>query len=252
MLAKDTAVVPPGNFLSRWEPRLKLLGMCCLVFAFAAVQDIWLLPLMLTITLIVFILSSLPASYLASRMRLPGLFLLVMALVIPFFSGDTVLVKLGPLSLKQEGSLTMLLIAVKFFSIITVAAVLFASANISVLVGAMRNMGMPSLLADMLIFTHRYIYQLAEDIQRARTAARLRGTRLRSPRFIRTTAYIVGSLLVRSHEQAERVLQAMTLRGYGNREAVARKRKPHTADLLAFSVCAALAAGLLLLQVFVF
>ncbi|MFW6114103.1 MAG: cobalt ECF transporter T component CbiQ, partial [Actinomycetota bacterium] len=227
-------------------------GICFLVFAFAAVREIWLVPLMLAITLIVFILSSLPVSYLASRLKLPGFFLLVMALIIPFFSGETVLVSLGPLSLKQEGSATMFLIAVKFFCIITVATVLFASANISVLAGAMRNMGMPSLLADMLLFTHRYIYQLAEDIQRARTASRLRGARLRSVRSTRTTAYIVGSLLVRSHDQAERVLQAMTLRGYGNREAVARKTKPRTGDLLAFASCAALAAGLMLLQVFVF
>jgi cobalt/nickel transport system permease protein len=252
MVGEGTALVPPGNFLSRWEPRLKLLGMLFLVFAFAAVQDMWLLPLMLAIAMAIFILSTLPASYLASRMKLPGLFLLAMALVIPFFSGDTVLLKLGPLSLRQEGSLNMLLIAAKFFSIITVATVLFASTPIARLVGAMRAMGLPSLLADMLLFTHRYIHQLAADIQRARTAARLRGARIKSLRSIRTMAYIVGSLLVRSHDQAERVFQAMTLRGYGNREVALRKRKPRAVDLLAFTACGTLAAGLMLLQVFVF
>ncbi|MDY6796642.1 MAG: cobalt ECF transporter T component CbiQ [Actinomycetota bacterium] len=251
MISEDVASVAPGNPLSRWEPRVKLIGIMCLAFAFAAVQDIELLPLMLCAALLAFVLSSLPASYLARRMRLPGIFLLAMALVLPFFSGSTVLVQLGPISLKQEGSLLMVMIAVKFFCIIAVAAVLFASTPMTKLIGAMRSLGLPSLLGDMLLFTYRYIYQLAADIQRARTAARLRGTRIRSFRSIRTTAYIVGSLIARSHEQAERVFQAMTLRGYGRQDVTYAKTKPQAVDLLACATCIALAATLVLLPVFV-
>lgn len=252
MIREDVVSVPPGNFFSRWEPRAKLIGILCLAFAFSAIEDIKLLPLMLGVTVLVFALSSLPVSYLVNRMRLPGLFLLAMALVLPFFSGNTVLVQLGPISLKQEGSLTIVMIAAKLLCIIAVVAVLFASTPMTNLVGAMRSLGLPSLLGDMLLFTHRYIYQLAADFQRARTAARLRGTRIRSLRSIRTMAYIVGSLLVRSHEQAERVFQAMTLRGYGRHDVVSRKTAPRAVDLLACATCVAIAAGLVLLQVIIF
>jgi len=252
LIREDVVSVPPGNFLYRWEPRVKVIGILCLAFGFAVVQDIRLLPLMLGIALLVFALSSLPVSYLANRMRFPGLFLLAMALVLPFFSGNTVLVQMGPISLKQEGSLYMVMIAARLFCIIAVVAVLFASTPMTELVEAMRSLGLPSLLGDMLLFTHRYIYQLAADLQRARTAARLRGTRIRSLRSVRTMAYIVGSLLVRSHEQAERVFQAMTLRGYGRRDVVSRKTAPRAVDLLAGATCVAMAAGLVLLQLLIF
>jgi cobalt/nickel transport system permease protein len=175
-----------------------------------------------------------------------------MALVLPFFAGNTVLIELGPFSIKQEGSLNLLIIAAKFLCIITVATVLFASTPMTELVEGMRSLGLPSLLGDMLLFTHRYIHQLSKDFERARTAARLRGTRMKSLRSLRTTAYIVGSLLVRSHEQAERVFQAMTLRGYGRQDASPRKTRPGAADVLACVSCVIVAAGLVLIQYVLF
>ena len=185
-------------------------------------------------------------------MKLPGLFLLTLALMLPLFAGTTVLVQLGPVSLKKEGCSSLVMIAVRFFCIIALATVLFASVTMAELVGSMRALGLPSLLGDMLLFTHRYIYQLAADYQRARTAARLRGTRMRSLSSIRTTAYIVGSLLVRSHEKAARVYQSMTLRGYGQQDAAPRKTAPRAVDLIALAACLAVAAGMVLLQYLVF
>lgn len=252
MIGEAVSSVPTGRFLSRWEPRAKLIGILLLAFAFATVQDLWLLLLMLGITLVVFALSSLPVSYLAGRMKVPGLFLLVMALVLPFFAGTTVLFRLGPVSIKQEGCLSLLTISARFLCIIVLVTVLFASTPMAELVESMRALGLPSLLGDMLLFTHRYIYQLAADFQRASTAARLRGTRMKSFRSIRTTAYIVGSLLVRSHEKAERVYQAMTLRGYGRQDIPPRKSAPRAVDLAALSACLVVAVGLVLLQYLVF
>ncbi len=251
MIGEAVVTVPRENFFFRWETRLKLIGAMLLVFAFAAAGDIRMVPVMVACALLVFIMASLPFSFLVSRLKVPGFFLLVMALVIPFFSGTTVLLSLGPVSLKQEGCIQMLLIAAKFFCIITVLAVLFASTPISAMVAAMRSLGLPLLLADMLMFTYRYIFQLTDDFRRARTAARLRGVRVKSMSSIRSVSYIVGSLLVRSQAQAERVFRAMTLRGYGNRESYQRNRKPGAGDIMAFSLCLLLSAGIVLVQVLV-
>lgn len=246
MIARATPAAPASASLVRWEARLKLIGLLCLIFAFAGVQDIRILPVMLVAAFAVYRLSGLPFAYLASRMKVPGVFLIVLAVVLPLFSGETVIAQLGPLALRLEGTIAFVSIAARFASIITVATVLFATTPMPTLVRAMSALGLPPLLGDMLLFTYRYIFQLAEDLRRARTAARLRGVNLRSARSIKTTAYIIGSLLVRSNWQAERVLAAMTLRGYGASRTRDSRQAPQVRDFAGLAACVALAGVLLL------
>ncbi|MEW5784521.1 MAG: cobalt ECF transporter T component CbiQ [Bacillota bacterium] len=239
-----------SSIIHRWETRHKLLGFAALIFGFAFVRDLRLLPLILVASCLIYYLAALPFSYLFSRMRLPGFFLLVLAVILPFGSGETTITELGPLALKLEGSLNLLLIAVKFISILTLSVVLFASTPLTGLVGAMRSLGVPSLPAEMLLFTHRYIFQLADDLRRTRIAANLRGFKGKSLFSLKTLAYIVGTLLVRSHVQSERVFQAMTLRGYGRETVQIAMAAPGLSDRLALAGGLALAASLILAQAF--
>ncbi len=250
MLDRARTLAPGSNSLSGWETRVKLIGLLCLVFAFAAVRDLRLLPLMVITALATYRLTALPLSYLISRMKVPGVFLLAMAVVLPLFSGETVLLQLGPLALRLEGTLAFISIAARFFSIITVVTVLFATTPMPTLVRAMSSLGLPQLLGDMLLFTYRYIFQLADDLHRARTAARLRGAHFGSIRSIKTTAHIFGSLLVRSHWQAERVLAAMTLRGYGATRVDISRRAPGPGDVAALAACVTLAGIFVVTQAF--
>jgi len=246
MIARATPATPASASLVRWEARLKLIGLLCLIFAFAGVRDLRILPVMLVTAFVVYRLSSLPLAYLISRIKVPGVFLIVLAVALPLFSGETVIAQLGPMALRLEGTMAFMSIAARFVSIITVATVLFATTPMPTLVRAMSSLGLPSLLGDMLLFTYRYIFQLAEDFRRARTAARLRGADLGSIRSIKTIAYIIGSLLVRSNWQAERVLAAMTLRGYGESRARAPRHSPQVRDFIGLVACVAVAGVLLI------
>ena len=246
MLARATMTGASATSLARWETRVELVGLLALVFAFAGVGDVRLLPVMLAIAGIIYRLSSLPFSYLVSRFKVPGVFLIALAVVLPLFSGETVIAQLGPVALRLEGTLAFVSIAARFASIITVVTVLFATTPMPTLVRAMGALGLPSLLGDMLLFTYRYIFQLADDLARARTAARLRGAKFGSVTSIKTTAYIVGSLLVRSNWQAERVLAAMTLRGYGTTRMRSAHHAPRVRDVAGLAACVTMAAALLL------
>jgi len=237
-----------GSLLSRWEARLKLPGLLILIFSFAIVQDLRLLvPLVVTAAFIYF-LSGLPLKYLLHRLKLPGFFLLVLAIILPFWSGQTVLWQFGPLALRLEGLLGLLLIAIKFIGILTVAVALFATTPLAQVTVALRSLGIPWLLTDLLLFTYRFIFQLARDLQRMRTAARLRGFVGSSLFSLKTLANITGSMLVRSHAQSERVFQAMTLRGYGNASLPLPAFQPVLSDFLLLSFALLLATGFVLAQ----
>lgn len=250
MMVPDTSQIPASNLLRRWEARHKLIGIMALIFSFAFIRDLYLLPMVVVITLIIYSAAQLSLAYYWSRIRLPGIFLLVMALVLPFGAGNTVLAQFGPLSLKLEGLLAVLLISVKFLCIFALVLILFAGTPFHKMISALRGLGLPALLTEMIIFTNRYIYQLAGDLHKTQVAAGLRGFRGHSLPALKTLSHIVGTLLVRSYDQAERVFQAMTLRGYGEKSLSNSLDRPGNGDRLALAGFLLLALLIIALQIY--
>lgn len=238
--------------LHRWEPRCKLVGLMSLIFAFSYVQDLRLLPVMLAVTAVLFAFSGLPLSFLSRRLRAPGAFLMIAALILPFYSGSTVLWRIGPLALRQEGCLQAVSLVARFVSILTTGLLLFGTGPFLTSVKAMRALGLPSLLADMTLFSYRYIYVIGDDLQTMETAMGLRGFRLRRPsgRALTTLASLAGSILVRSYERSERVHKAMVLRGYGQASRPRWESAISAYDVIALVAVLILAAGFVAMETF--
>ncbi|OQY19745.1 MAG: cobalt ECF transporter T component CbiQ [Chloroflexi bacterium] len=231
--------------LHQWEPRCRLVGLVTLIFAFSFVQDLRLLPAMLAVTLALYAVSRLPLSYLLTRLRAPGFFLLLVAVLLPFLSGSTVILRIGPLALRQEGCLDLALVVVKFVSILTTGLVLFGSAPFLTTVKAMRALGLPPTLADMTLFSYRYLYEIGDDLETMETAMGLRGFRARRPsgRALGVLASLAGSILVRSYEQSERIYKAMILRGYGRAPRPRDEFQTHPCDAVALGGVLLVAVG---------
>jgi len=232
--------------LHRWDARYKLVGLGVIIFGFAFGQDPRLLPPMLLVTLAIFWLSKMPFGYLASRLRYPGVFLLTVAILLPLFSGQTVLVSLGPLAVRLEGLRLMLVVVTKFVCILTLSIVLFGSAPFLTSIKAIRALGLPPLLADMTLLSYRYIFETGNDLRQMQIAMRLRGFRLKGydRRSLNQVAAMAGTLLIRSFEQSERVYHAMTLRGYGHTPPAALAREFQAVPADALAMLAAGAVGL--------
>lgn len=231
--------------LHRWELRCKLIGFIVLIFAFSYVRDLLLLPVMVAVTAAIYILSRLPVSFILNRLRYPSVFLLVIILVLPFVSGQTIILNLGPLDLRQEGLLSVLLIAVRFLSILVIGLVLFGTAPFLNTIKAMRALGLPSIMADMVLLAFRYLHEIGSDLRKMQTAARLRGFHHHglSLRGLSVPAWLGGSLLVRSYERSEWVYKAMLLRGYGQAGYFGKESKIRTRDIVILVVFLVAAAG---------
>lgn len=237
--------------MHRWEPRCKLVGLAALIFAFSFVRDLRLLPAMLAVTAGLYGVSRIPLAFLLTRLRAPGFFIVVVAILLPFLSGVTVIVRIGPLILWREGVLALILIIVKFVSILTVSLILFGTAPFLTTIKAMRALGLPPILADMTLLAYRYLYEIGDDLETMRTAMGLRGFQVRrlSGRVLGALAALAGSVLVRSYEQSERVYKAMALRGYGRaarpREEVAARPR----DVTALGGALLVAAGFVVVEI---
>lgn len=236
--------------IHRWHPRMKMAGLMALVLAFSAVQDLRLIPCMLFLTALLYTLSKLPARFLTERLRYPGVFLLIVAVLLPFFTGETVLLDLGPVHVTQEGTLALVRIASKFLAILTTGLVLFGTSPFLVNIKALRGLGVPAILADMALLAYRYLFEIGSDLTTMQRAARLRG--LKSSRLhlraLQTLASLVGSLLVRSYEQAERIYKAMRLRGYGRGGQNPQTEGAQLQDGLYLALALTVAAGMALAE----
>jgi len=231
--------------LHHWEPRYKLIGLMALIFAFSFVRDLRMLLAMVVATVVIYIISRLPVSFILKRLRYPSFFLLVVVLILPFLSGQTIIMSIGPLDVRQEGLITVFLIAIRFLSILTIGLILFGTAPFLTTIKAMRALGLPAILADMILLTFRYLHEIGSDLQRMQTSMKLRGFHQRrfSLRDLRIPAWLSGSILVHSYEQSEWVYKAMILRGYGHIQHPRDEFQTHARDVITLGIFLLIAAG---------
>ena len=203
-----------------WQQSHKMIGLLSLIFAFAFVQNVWLLPIMVAITGILFSLSRIPLSFLIKRLRYPSWFILAVVIFLPFISGENIVFQLGNLAIKEEGCWQALLISVRFFCILTISLVLFGTAPFLSSIKAMRSLGLPRVIVDMSLLSYRYLEELSDTLTTMQRAMKLRGFNGNgfTRRNLKVFAQLTGSILIRSYERSLRIYQAMILRGYGSEQ----------------------------------
>lgn len=231
--------------IHRWQQNYKIVGLLSLIFAFAFVQKIWLLPIMLVITGILFTLAKIPLSFLIKRLRYPSWFILAVVIFLPFVSGETTIFQLGHLTIRQEGCWQALLISVRFFCILTISLVLFGTAPFLSSIKAMRSLGLPRVIVDMSLLSYRYLEELSDTLMTMQQAMKLRGFKPKgfTQRNLRVFAQLTGSILIRSYERSLRIYQAMILRGYGSQSTPQKKQsKPKITKSNSYSILATLIA----------
>lgn len=205
------------SLIHRWEQRSKLVALLALIFAFALCDHVVLIVPMLMITAILYRLSRLPLKFLLHRLRYPGLFIAAAACLLPFASTGNVWFTVGPVAVKWEGVMALLLIAGRFLAILTISVILFSTAPFVTTIRALRSLRLPGIVADMTLLALRYVEEFAQTKAEMERAMRLRGFRVKrwSLTSLRVLSGLAGSLLIRSYNRSERIYQAMRLRGYG-------------------------------------
>jgi cobalt/nickel transport system permease protein len=89
--------------------------------------------------------------------------------------------------------------------------------------GVLRRLRTPEVFIASLAFMHRYVIVLWEELQRLKTARRARSGRTTLFRTWITSAQLIGELLIRAWDRAERVHRAMLARG-GHPQQLSRSR----------------------------
>ena len=218
-MAAIAAPFAAGNSLiHRLDPRIRLLAALVLTvpMAFLHHQNAALAGLASGFLLI--LLARLPLAKVLARLVVVNVFILFLWVFIPFSLPGTELFAWGPFAATTQGVDLALLITIKSNAIVLALMALLGTISVQDLGPAMQRLKIPAKLCHILLFTYRYVFVIHQEYVTMRQAMRARGFKPKTDKHTyRSYAWLIGMLLVKSWDRAERVYDAMRCRGFRNR-----------------------------------
>jgi len=204
--------------LHRSDPRVRILAAAALALAIAVGRSLPVAGAALCLGLGLALLARLPFRGALLRLAAANVFVLFIWLVTPFTTPGAPVLELGPLQASRQGLELSLLVTLKCNAIMLTLLALVATSPLPALGHALQRLRVPPALCWLLLFTYRYIFTIGQEYLRLWRAARLRCFAPRTNlHTYRTYANLVGMTLVKSWNRAQRVQQAMALRGFEGR-----------------------------------
>lgn len=156
-------------------------------------------------------LAGLPPVFILKKITMLCPFVLAVGIFNPVFDRE-VLLQLGPLGI-SGGWISFASIFIR--SILTVGSgfVLVGVTGFTAVCQALEQLGMPQVFAVQLLFLYRYIFVLTEESARASRARELRSCGKKG-QGISSFSSLIGHLLIRTWQRAERIHMAMLARGF--------------------------------------
>ena len=204
-----------SSIIHRLDPRPRVVVALVFTVLLAVAQRWGVVGAGLCLSAGACILARLPLPPLLKRLAGINLFLLILALVLPFSGPPPDVFSIGPLSYSQAGSLEVLRIVVKCNAILLGLTSLLSTMEVVELGHALNHLHVPRKLAHLFLFMIRYIDLIHHEYTRLRKAMRVRCFRPGMDQHTyRTVGHLIGMLLVRSFDRSERIIAAMKCRGY--------------------------------------
>ncbi|NMD71086.1 cobalt ECF transporter T component CbiQ [Bacillus sp. DNRA2] len=221
------------SFIHKLHPLIKLLTTIVFlvtVVSFQKTEIIRLIPFFFY-PILIFTLAEIPLLPILKRVLLVAPFIIGIGIFNPMFDQHSVFI-LG-IEIAQ-GWLTFISLCVKGLLTVTASLLLIATTGMERIAAALRTLKVPKLFVMQLLLTYRYISVLIEEVGRM-----LRAYSLRAPgqKGIERNAWgpFAGQLILRTFERAQRVYQAMNLRGFTGEYYTGTSAKFGMKDLVYFA-----------------
>lgn len=156
-------------------------------------------------------LAGLPPLFILRKITLICPFVLAVGIFNPVFDRE-ILLQLGPLGI-SGGWISFASITVRSFLTVGAAFILVGVTGFTAVCQALERLGMPQVFAVQLLFLYRYIFVLTEESGRASRARELRSCGKKG-QGIGSFGFLIGHLLLRTWQRAERIHMAMLARGF--------------------------------------
>lgn len=230
--------------IDRLDPRTRVLATAAFAVAVAVQDDPMRLAVALGAAVALLVAARLPGRLVLRRVAALETLVLLVVATVPFTLPGEAVARLGPLTATDAGLARALVVALRANAVALALLALLGGLDATRFGRALAQLRAPASLVTVLAFATRYLSVLEREWSRVAEGMRARGFRPRSDRHTyRALGYVVGAMVVRAFERADRVLDAMRCRGFDGRfPATPERRYPRREGALLAAVAAALAA----------
>ena len=184
---------------------------------------------------------------LCQNLLVANFFVLFVWLTVPWTMPGTALWNPGPVCFTYEGVELSLRVTIKCNAILLSFLTFMADMEPAGLGCALERLHVPAKLVFLILLTARYVHVIGDEWKRLKTAAALRGFVPGSNMHTyKTLASMLGLTLVNSMDRAQRVYEAMLLRGFAGHFHMLEESRPRGADRVLVLVCLIVLLALLL------
>ncbi|NLE67944.1 MAG: cobalt ECF transporter T component CbiQ [Lentisphaerae bacterium] len=178
-------------------------------------------------------LGRIPMRYLARKILIAAPFALLIGVFNPLLDREPV-TAIGSVAI-SGGWLSFGSIMFRFLLTVGAALALVACTGMNRLGAALERLGVPRVFVVQLLFLHRYLFVVSDQAAKMKRSAVMRS----SGRPLRLSVYasMIGHLLIRSMDRAERVYRAMVARGFDGEVRILRPSSFGWPDTLFVAAC---------------
>ncbi len=206
LAGQDTAV-------HRLDPRAKLITTVVFIATVVSFGKYEISALIPFVFYPVYLLAAgnLPLAYILRKILLVSPFAVLVGIFNPLLDQDTIMM-IGDLSI-TGGWVSFASILVRFTLTVGAAMTLVAVTGFNAVCMALEKLGAPRFFALQLLFLYRYLFVLVDEAGRM---VRARSLRVFDRKGMNITAYgsLLGHLLLRTLNRAQRIHSAMWCRGF--------------------------------------
>jgi cobalt/nickel transport system permease protein len=211
----DNAFTDGASLIHRFDPRFKIIAAAAFSIVIAVCSR-WtaLIPGLFVSTALI-VIGRLPIKKVCIRLMVVNGFILFLWFFLPFSFKGMPLLTVGPFTATKEGILYVTLLTLRSNIILLALISLVATSSVFTLSRAMRELRVPDKIVQLFFFTYRYLHVIQLEYERMVNTLKIRGFQPKTNMHTyKTYAYLVGMLLVKSYDRAERIRKAMLCRGF--------------------------------------
>ena len=204
-----------NSIIHRIDPRFRVTAAIFYSFSVALCYEFPSIITALGFSLTALFLSGVRLQTVLKRLAIVNIFIFLFWIVLPLTYPGNTIYSLGPVTVYLAGIVLAAKITIKSNAILLVLISFMATMTFSTLGHSLSRLKVPEKLVFLLMITYRYIFVIALEYKKIIRSIKIRGFKPKTTlHTYKTFAYVIGMLLIRASERADRVYNAMRCRGF--------------------------------------
>jgi len=203
------------SIIHKIDPRFRVTAAVFFSFTVALCYEFQSLIASALFAVVGLFLSGIHLKMVLKRLVIVNIFILLFWLILPLTTIGEVFYTAGPINIYLPGIVLAAKITLKSNAILIVLISLVATMTFATLGHTLSRLKIPDKLVFLLMLTYRYIFVIQQEYHKIQKSIKARGFKAKtSLHTYKTFAYIIGMLLIRASDRADRVYNAMRCRGF--------------------------------------